>query len=39
MPKIGPRSGGSVVTIKGRDMDTGGVHRVSIGGAECDVIR
>ncbi|GFR87280.1 plexin-A4 [Elysia marginata] len=38
-PKIGPRSGGSVVTIKGREMNTGGTHRASIGGAPCNVIR
>ncbi|CAG5129619.1 unnamed protein product, partial [Candidula unifasciata] len=38
-PKYGPKSGGSRITIKGRDMDTGGHHEASFGNAPCVVIR
>ncbi|CAG5119802.1 unnamed protein product, partial [Candidula unifasciata] len=38
-PKFGPKSGGSRITISGRDMDTGGHLEASFGGAPCIVIK
>ena len=36
-PKMGPRSGGTTVLIKGTDMDAGSDVSVSIGGGNCEV--
>ncbi|XP_059150420.1 plexin-B-like isoform X2 [Physella acuta] len=38
-PTMGPKSGGSRLTIKGRDMDTGGHFEASLGDVPCIVDR
>ncbi|KAK6995420.1 plexin A3, partial [Biomphalaria glabrata] len=38
-PKVGPKSGGSRVTIKGKDLDTGGLHEVAFNDIPCTVIQ
>ena len=38
-PKVGPRSGGTVVTIEGTSLDAGDDIAVNIGGVECHIDR
>ncbi|CAL1537486.1 unnamed protein product [Lymnaea stagnalis] len=38
-PKFGPKSGGSRITIRGRDMDTGGLHEASLADVSCKVVK
>ncbi|KAL5259585.1 hypothetical protein ACHWQZ_G009888 [Mnemiopsis leidyi] len=37
-PKIGPKSGGSALTIRGNHLDIGSSARVEIGTEQCDII-
>lgn len=39
MPKEGPKSGGTTVMIKGKDMDAGSDVSVSMDGGNCQVLR
>ena len=38
MPALGPKSGGTNITIMGMNIGTGSTHRVSIGQGNCEII-
>ena len=37
MPDVGPRSGGTNITIMGTDIGTGSTHRVLVGHKDCKI--
>jgi hypothetical protein len=37
-PAMGPRSGGTNITVMGTNIGTGSSHRVTIGGGNCTII-
>ena len=39
MPALGPKSGGTNITIVGMNIGTGSTHQVSIGQGNCEIIK